>query len=78
MSRDPIGDPDFELLRGMRSSLLIGGPNRHAFVLNNSLSIVDPFGLSDWKWPSWPNKKKEKGCCDMRDAKPIKELAISF
>ena len=44
-SRDPIGEPGFELLRGKQASVSAGEPNRNLFIKNNPLQNIDPDGL---------------------------------
>jgi len=77
-NRDPLGEPGFELLRAKRPSALAGGPNKHLFVQNNPVSIIDPLGLWQWGWPPWGNKKKDEKCCEKKDASPYKDLADKF
>jgi len=77
-NRDPLGEPGFELLRGKKPSFLAGGPNKHLFVQNNPVSIIDPLGLWQWGWPPWGNKKKDEKCCEKKDAWPYKDLADKF
>jgi RHS repeat-associated protein len=77
-NRDPLGEPGFELLRGKKPSFLAGGPNKHLFVQNNPVSIIDPLGLWQWGWPPWGNKKKDEKCCEKKDASPYKDLADKF
>ena len=45
-NRDPLGELGFELLRSRKMNLLGDGPNHYAFVRNNSVNLIDPFGLA--------------------------------
>jgi RHS repeat-associated protein len=45
-NRDPLGELGFEALRQGRANVLGDGPNLYAFVRNNGVSLVDPFGLA--------------------------------
>jgi RHS repeat-associated protein len=45
-SRDPIGEPGFEMLRGHRPAKLAGDANRYLFVKNDSIDYYDPAGLN--------------------------------
>jgi len=45
LSRDPLGGPGFELLRGKQVTPLAGEPNPYIFVNNNPLINIDPDGL---------------------------------
>jgi len=46
LNRDPLGEPGFELVKGHEPDLLRDGPNLYAFVRNNSVNRIDPFGLA--------------------------------
>lgn len=76
LSRDPINEIGFKVQTNYRR--LPFGPdeekNLYGFVLNNPVSIVDPFGLWQWGWPPWGNKTKK--CCkpDDEGTKAAKEL----
>ena len=45
LSRDPLGEPGFELLRGRKPDLLGDGPNLYLFVGNNPINVIDLLGL---------------------------------
>jgi RHS repeat-associated protein len=44
-SRDPLGEPGFESLRGGEKSPVGDGPNIYAFVRNRGDGWIDPWGL---------------------------------
>ncbi len=46
LSRDPLGEPGFELSRGGKVDPLGGGPNLYAFVGNNPIDQTDYLGLA--------------------------------
>jgi RHS repeat-associated protein len=48
LSRDPIGEPGFELLRRKIPSAVAGGPNRYLFVNNDPVDKSDALGLQIW------------------------------
>jgi RHS repeat-associated protein len=48
LSRDPLGEPGFEVFRGRSPSLLAGGSNRYVFVGNSPLDYIDYIGLDVW------------------------------
>jgi RHS repeat-associated protein len=54
LNRDPLGEPGFELLRVRNQNPLGDGPNPYAFVHNNPVNVVDPFGDVAWGWPVVP------------------------
>jgi RHS repeat-associated protein len=73
LSRDPMGEPGFELVRGKTPSVLAGGPNRYLFVQNNSISQWDYLGLDNpgcdlpgWLTPGW-NRDCFLRCCAIHD-----------
>ncbi|MCO5052865.1 MAG: RHS repeat-associated core domain-containing protein [Verrucomicrobiae bacterium] len=58
LNRDPLGEPGFELVQRIapfRShpyiripAEIMEGPNLYAYVANNPILLVDPYGLSFW------------------------------
>jgi RHS repeat-associated protein len=61
LTRDPIGEPGFELSRQQQPSPIAGGPNLYAFVANTPLNAIDPLGLvivgfygfdRSYRWPN--------------------------
>jgi len=68
-SRDPIGEPGFELMRQQQPSLMAGGPNLYAFVANSPVNAIDPLGLVivgfygadiSYRWPNAGNEVLEQ------------------
>jgi len=47
-SRDPIGEPGFEVLRNGKVNVASGGANLYLFVKNNGENYFDPLGLDIW------------------------------
>ena len=45
LSRDPVGEPGFESLRGRSASALAGEPNRYVFLNDSPVNYFDPLGL---------------------------------
>jgi RHS repeat-associated protein len=45
LSRDPLGEPGFEVLPGGKNNDLSDGPNLYAYIHNNPINTADPDGL---------------------------------
>ena len=46
LSRDPIGEPGFEVLRGNQPQALGDGPGLYSFIQNNTANLFDMLGLT--------------------------------
>jgi RHS repeat-associated protein len=47
-NRDPLGEPGFEILRHGKVNRIGDGPNLYEFSKNNSITVIDLFGLGTW------------------------------